>query len=182
MNHLPTSPNNWWSTCIYKVCHAMHKLLTILCSYSCQDNSSLHYNWYCIYSKYWLLKLQSGYLGCRQADETVAISGFLVTIHVWHCKKYPTFVWLLRFQCFVNWWVVGNKHALFLFLACMWTVRVRVFDRKHALFIFLARMSVINYQSISQKHALFIFLVMYVNCKESLTTISLAYIMYIYQP
>ena len=47
--------------------------------YSCQDYSSPHYNWYCIYSNYWLLKLQRGYLGCRQADGTVAISGFLVT-------------------------------------------------------------------------------------------------------
>ena len=180
MNHLPTSPNNWWSTCIYKVCHAMHKLLTILCSYSCQDNSSLHYNWYCIYSKYWLLKLQSGYLGCRQADETVAISGFLVTIHVWHCKKYPTFVWLLRFQCFVNWWVVGNKHTLFVFLACMWTVRVRVFDRKHALFFSLHAWASLTIRVFHRNmHCSFSLWCMWTVKSHWLP---LAYIMYIYQP
>ena len=39
------------------------------------------------------------YLGCRQAEETV---GFLVTACM-TLQKYPTLVWLLQFQCFLNW-------------------------------------------------------------------------------
>ena len=150
----------------------MHKLLTILCSYSCQDNSSLHYNWYCIYSKYWLLKLQSGYLGCRQADETVAISGFLVTTCM-ALQKVPNLCMVTQVSVFCELVSSGEQTCIVPFPCMHVNCESQSIWQETCIVFFLARMSVINYQSISQKHALFIFLVMYVNCKESLTTIGL---------
>ena len=52
-----------WTICLpLPITDGPHASISLSCHtqaidnsmYSCQDYSSLHYNWYCIYSKYWL--------------------------------------------------------------------------------------------------------------------------------